>query len=167
MGAAARSRSFAEEVMMARRATVVSSVHVDRSAAEVFDYLADVARHAEWSPKPYRVEGITAGEQVVNGSRFTSIGWLPNDKTHRNEVEATEVQAPTRLVLTSTDSGQQFISTFRLTPAGSGTDIERVMDMPRPGGLAGALFPLISAVLIKPDVKKGLGKLKTTLETRG
>jgi len=152
---------------MARRATVVSSVQVERPPAEVFSYLADVARHAEWSPKAYRVEGIAAGEQVVTGSTFTSYGWLPNDKDHRNEVEATAVEAPSRLVLTSSEGDEKVVNTFTLSPAGSGTEVERVMDLPRPSGVVGVLFPLISTLLIKPDVAKGLGKFKAALESSG
>jgi uncharacterized protein YndB with AHSA1/START domain len=151
---------------MARRATVVSAVQVDRPAAEVFPYLADVARHGEWSPKGYRVEGVAAGEQVAVGDRYASFGTLLNDKDHRNDVEVTEVSAPTRLVLTSTEGGEHFVSTFTLTPTGSGTRVERVMDMPRPGGALGVAFPLISALVIKPDVSKGLGKLKARLEAQ-
>jgi uncharacterized protein YndB with AHSA1/START domain len=149
---------------MARRATVVSSVQIQCPPAQVFDYLTDVARHAEWSPKAYRVEGMTAGQHVVEGAHYTSYGWLPNDKNHRNDVEATAVQSPRRLVLTSTDGTERFVSTFALSGAASGTVLERTMDMPRPGGLVGALFPLLIAFLIKPDVTKGLNKLKATLE---
>ena len=68
--------------------------------------------------------------------------------------------------LTSTDRGQQFISTFTLTPDGSGTNIERLMDLARPCGFPGALFPLIATFLIKPDVTKGLGQLNAALERR-
>ncbi len=38
------------------------------------------------------------------------------------------------------------------------------MDLARPGGLPGLLFPLIAKLLIKPDVAKGLGTLKALLE---
>lgn len=152
---------------MADRVTVVSSVQVERPPAEVFDYLTDVARHSEWSPKAYRVEGISAGDHVAKGTRFTSFGWLPNDKDHRNEVQATEVTPPERLVLTSTESGEQFVSTFTLTPTGAGTRVERVMDMPRPGGVLGVVFPVIKAVLVQPDVNKGLSNLKARLEAGG
>ena len=79
---------------MARHETVTASVHVERPPTEVFDYLADVARHVEWSPKAYRVEGVAVGHQVTEGKRFTSYGWLPGDKDHRNDVEVTAVQAP-------------------------------------------------------------------------
>lgn len=149
---------------MARRTMVVSSVQVQRKPAEVFEYLTDVARHAEWSPKAYRVEGISVGEQVTQGRRYTSYGWLPNDKDHRNEVEVTEVLAPQRLVLTSTDAGERYVSTFTLTPDGAGTQLERSVDLPRPGGALGLVFPLILSLLIRPDVAKGLGKVKATLE---
>jgi len=43
---------------MARRATVVSVVQVDRPRVEVFAYLADVAHHSDWSPKADRVKGV-------------------------------------------------------------------------------------------------------------
>ena len=149
---------------MAGRTTVVASVVVDRPPAEVFAYVADVARHGEWSPRPYRVEGIEVGEQIAVGRSYTSYGWLPNDKDHRNDVEVTEVTAPTRLVLTSTERGEQFVNTFTLSAQGSGTRLERLTDMPQPGGLLGLVFPVIRALVIKPDVNKGLGTLKSLLE---
>ena len=36
--------------------------------------------------------------------------------------------------------------------------------MPKPGGVLGLVFPVILTALVKPDVAKGLGKLKTNLE---
>jgi hypothetical protein len=41
------------------------------------------------------------------------------------------------------------------------------MDMPRPGGALGAAFPVLLATLIKPNVKKGMGLLKASLESGG
>jgi uncharacterized protein YndB with AHSA1/START domain len=150
---------------MAERVVVTSSVRVARPPAAVFSYLADVSRHAEWSPKAYRVEGVSPGDQVAPGSTFVSYGWLPNDKDHRNEVEATVVDAPNRLVLTSSDGDEKFVNTFTVTPAGDGSVVERAMDMPRPGGTMGAVFPLILATLVKPNVNKGMANLKRSLET--
>jgi uncharacterized protein YndB with AHSA1/START domain len=151
---------------MADRVLVTSSVEVARPPAEVFSYLADVSRHGEWSPKPYRVEGVSPGDQVVQGSTFVSYGWLPNDKDHRNEVEATVVDAPSRLVLTSSEGDEKFVSTFTVTPSGGGSSVERVMDMPRPGGALGAVFPVILATLVKPNVNKGMANLKSSLESK-
>jgi uncharacterized protein YndB with AHSA1/START domain len=146
------------------RATATASVEVGKPPAEVFAYLCQVSRHGEWSPRAYRVEGIEAGVPLQQGTRYTSFGWVPRDPDHRNDVEVSEVTAPTRLVLTATDGGEQFISTFTVTPSGTGCRVQRVLDMPRPGGLIGLVFPLILAALVKPDVAKGLGRLKTNLE---
>jgi uncharacterized protein YndB with AHSA1/START domain len=146
------------------RATATASVEVGKPPAEVFAYLCDVSRHGEWSPKAYRVEGVAAGAPLQQGTHYTSYGWVPRDKDHRNEVEVSEVVAPTRLVLTATDGGQKFISTFTVPASGAGSRVQRVMDMPKPGGLLGLVFPVILAALVKPDVAKGLNKLKTNLE---
>lgn len=146
------------------RVRAVVSVEVDRPPAEVFAYLADVGRHGEWSPRPLRIEGVAPGTAVVTGTRFTSVGWLPGDKDHRNEVEATGVDAPTRLELTSNDRGEQFFNTFTVTPSGSGSRVERAMDMPRPGGFVGLVFPVLLAALIKPDIAKGLRAMKANVE---
>jgi uncharacterized protein YndB with AHSA1/START domain len=147
------------------RATATASVEVSRPPAEVFAYLCDVSRHGEWSPKAYRVEGIEPGAPLQPGTRYTSYGWVPRDSDHRNEVEVSEVSAPTRLVLTATDGGQEFISTFTVTASGTGSRVQRVLDMPKPGGVLGLVFPVILTALVKPDVAKGLGNLKTHMES--
>ncbi len=141
-----------------------ASIDIARPVEQVFDALADVRGHAAWSPKPYRVEGLHEGTPVVQGTRYTSYGWLPNDKDHRNDVEVTELQAPTRLVLTATDSGEQFVNTFTVTTTSTGSRVERATDMPRPNGLVGLLFPVLLKLLIQPDMTKGLTTLKRTLE---
>ena len=57
----------------------------------------------EYEPR-VRVEG--APETPVRaGTRYTSFGWLPHDRDHRNDVRATAVEPPTALAPTATDSG--------------------------------------------------------------
>jgi uncharacterized protein YndB with AHSA1/START domain len=146
------------------RVTATASIEIAAPATEVFAYLSDVRRHGEWSPKPYRVEGLAAGSPITRGTRFTSYGWLPNDKDHRNEVEVAELDAPTRLVLEASDGGEQFVTTFTVTQNGTGTRVQRVMDMPKPGGFVGLVFPVILSRVINPDLNKGLRKLKVKLE---
>ncbi len=149
---------------MGRRAEVRTSVRVERPPGDVFDYLVDVTKHADWSPKPYRAEDVNLPLAV--GSTFNSFGWIPGDKEHHNHVEVSAIDAPKRFIITSTEKGEEFINTFTLTPDGTGTTVERVIDMPRPGGFMGALFPVLKAGLIQPGVHKGLTMLKSRLETR-
>ncbi len=141
------------------------SVVIDRPPEEVFEYLRDPTRHAEWSPRPYRTEGVDA--PVERGSRFTSFGWVPGDGDHRNEVEVTGFDPPKLIEFTATEQDENFVSTYRLSPQGSGTKVEKVLDMPRPGGVGGVMFPLLFAGFIKPATRKGLRMLKDRLESQG
>ncbi len=147
---------------MSGRAKARLSVVIDRKPDEVFAYLSDVRKHAEWSPKAYRVEGVDGPVQL--GSTFTSYGWVPKDADHRNEVEVTAFDAPRRIEFTGREKGENFLSTYVLTPQGDGTMVEKLLDMPTPGGVAGALFPLILGGLIKPGTNKGMKMLKAKLE---
>lgn len=147
---------------MAGRAVATWDVEVQRSPEEVFAYLTDISKHAEWSPKPYRVESLEG--PVGKGSTFVSYGWIPKDKDHRNEVEVTEYQPASRFTMVSKDDGGQTVNTFVLSPVAGGTKVERTMDLPKPPGVTGALFPLILVALVKPGVNKGLQLFKQNLE---
>src|SRR5437762_11729759 len=115
------------------------TVAVRRPPQEVFDYLAQLKRHGEWSPKPWRVEGDPG--PLALGARFTSYGWILGDKDHRNEVEVTEYAAPSRIAWQAMEKEGRFVSEFVLTPEGQGTRIERTFRFPRPKGFVRALFP--------------------------
>jgi uncharacterized protein YndB with AHSA1/START domain len=147
---------------MAQRSVASFTTTIDRSPAVVFDYIADVGKHAEWSPKPFRVEGSSGRVNV--GDTFTSVGTILGDKNHRNEVTVTECSPPRRLVLDSLEKGEHFINSFELEPDGSGTRLTRTTDAPKPPFPLSVVFPLIMSAVIRPDVQKGLRNLKATLE---
>ena len=147
---------------MTERVVANFSVTIDRTPDVVFDYIADVSKHSEWSPKPYRVEGTSGPVKV--GDTFSSVGTIPGDKNHRNEVTVTECSAPQRLVLDSKEKDEHFINTFELQAEGSGTRLTRIVDAPRPGFPLSLVFPVIMAAFIRPDVNKGLRILKANLE---
>jgi uncharacterized protein YndB with AHSA1/START domain len=137
---------------------------VDRKPEEVFSYLADVSRHAEWSPKAWRAEGLTGGPLAV-GSKWVSYGVIPGDPERRNDVEVTEYQAPSRLVFVSQDQKEgEFMSTFVLTPADGGTRVERTLDMPKPGGFMGLLFPVLKPTYLRPYLQKSMNLFKQRAE---
>ncbi len=150
---------------MSRRMHGTVSVVIDRSPDEVFDYLRDPTRHGEWSPRPYRAEGVDG--PVEQGATFTSFGWVPGDAEHRNEVEVTGFDPPTLIEFTAKEQGENFLSTYRLSPQGSGTKVDKILDMPRPGGVGGLMFPVLFAGFIKPATRKGLRMLKDRLESKG
>ena len=141
------------------------NVVVNRPQEEVFAYLADIARHGEWSPKPWRQEGFTA--PLAAGSRFTSWGVIPRDKEHRNEVECIVYEPPSKLALQAMENEGRFVTSYVLTARDGGTNVQKTMDMPKPTGALGFFFPLLLAAYIKPAVQKGMNQLKQRLESQG
>ena len=134
---------------------------IDRPPDVVFAYLSDVSRHGEWSPKPFRVEGSSG--PVAAGDHFTSVGSVPGDRNHRNDVTVVEC-AGRRLVLDSSDRGEHFVNTFEVEADGAGSRVTRTVDAPKPSFPLSVVFPLIMAAVIRPDVHKGLANLKDVLE---
>ena len=150
---------------MSDRTVARWTVDVNRSPTEVFAYLADVSKHGEWSPKPYRCEGVQPGP-VEQGAAFTSYGWIPGDKEHRNDVRATVVDAPNKLVFEASDpGGGVFVNTFTVTPTDRGAKVDREMDMPTPGGFVGVMFPVIMRMVVRPGVQKGMNMMKAKVES--
>lgn len=147
---------------MANRFTGSATVVVDRSPEDVFEYLRDVHRHNEWSPKPYRVEGIEGPVEL--GSTFKSYGWIPGDAEHQNDVEVVELDAPNRLKFKSIESGEEFINTYVVTPEGSSSRVEKMYDMPKPKGALGIVFPVVFATVVKPAIAKGMDMFKQKLD---
>jgi uncharacterized protein YndB with AHSA1/START domain len=147
---------------MTGRVLIETSVDIAKPPDVVYAYLADVTKHGEWSPKAYRVEDVSG--PVAQGTTFTSYGWVPGDKDHRNEVEVTTYDPPRILAFTSSEKGEKFVNTFTLTPSGSGTRVDRVMDMPKPGGFVGVLFPVFVPTVVRPAVAKGMRMLKERVE---
>ena len=138
------------------------TIEVDASPEVAFQYLSDVGRHAEWSPKPYRVDPVPE-LPLQQGVTYQSYGVVPGDKDHANEVEVTVVDAPHRLVLTSTDKGEHYVHRFDIEASGRGSRVTRTVEAPQPTGFVRLIFPLIFAVFINPEVSKGMNMLKSNL----
>lgn len=149
---------------MGSRMVGTLGVDINRPATDIFEYLRDVHRHDEWSPKPYRVEGI---EGLVDaGSTFVSYGWLPGKPENRNDVEVTAFEPGRKIEFTATQDGHAFLNTFALTPNGDSTRVEKTIDFYKPGGPMGLLvMPVLFARLIKPATQKAMAMLKDQLET--
>ena len=126
-------------------------------------YLTDFSRHAEWSPKSWKMESLTEGPVQV-GSKFRSTGWVPRDANHVNDAEVTAMEPPRRLAFSAMEKEPVFRNEFRLTPQDGGTRVDRTLDMPKPTGATGLVFPLIVAGVVKPGVQKGMNMLKANLE---
>jgi uncharacterized protein YndB with AHSA1/START domain len=149
---------------MAKRLTESFSVTVNRPIADVYAYISDVAKHAEWSPTAFRIDEASDPTFAV-GTTFTSYGVSRQGPDHRNTVTVTAAEAPHRFVLTSDDDGETYVNEFVLSETDAGTRVEKRLDFPKPGGPAGLAFPAIFKQVIAPRIQEGMDSLKTNLES--
>ena len=68
------------------------TVTIDAPPERVWPWVADLGKHAAFSPKPYSVEWIE-GEPNAVGSRYRSVGEIPTDKRARMALLKQKVEA--------------------------------------------------------------------------
>jgi uncharacterized protein YndB with AHSA1/START domain len=130
----------------------------------VWPWIAHLDKHAEYSPKPYRVE-LVSGEPGAVGSRYTSVGAIPGDKNHENTVEVTESVPHSRFALRAEDSLGAFTSTYDLRPVDGGTEVTFTLVFPKMSGLPGVMAPVLFPIIGQRDINKRMAMLKTRVES--
>lgn len=131
----------------------------------VWPWIADIIKHAEWSPKPYRVE-LVSGEPNAVGSRYRSVGWVPpNDDDHENDVEITQVVPMSRFALDATDSNGTFANTFDLKAVDGGSEVTFRIVFPKMKGMSALMVPILFPLVGMSDIKKRMRLLKLKVES--
>lgn len=131
--------------------------------ATVWPWIAQLDKHAEWSPHPYRVE-LISGQAGAVGARYRSHGWIPGDKDHGNEVEITEVVPEQRLALRADEEMGSFANTYSLRAADGGTEVTYDLVFPPLKGMAAVMVPVLFPLVGKADIRKRMALLKTKVE---
>jgi uncharacterized protein YndB with AHSA1/START domain len=142
------------------------TVTIDAPPEKVWPWLADVTKHGEYSPKAFQAE-LVSGESGKVGSRYRSVGWIPNDKNHSNEVEIVEAVENERLVLKSDDELGAFTNTYLLRPVGGATEVAWTMRFPELKFPLKMVAPLLFPIVGKPDGRKRVQLLKQKVEAAG
>jgi uncharacterized protein YndB with AHSA1/START domain len=137
---------------------------IDAPPDKVWPWLADVTKHGEYSPKPFSAELVT-GDPGKVGTRYKSVGVIPNDKHHSNEVEIVEAVPGERLVLRSDDELGAFTNTYVLRPAGGGTELTWTLAFPPLKGAPALAVPILFPLVGKRDMRKRLQLLKAKVES--
>jgi uncharacterized protein YndB with AHSA1/START domain len=145
-------------------AQLLVSQNIDAPVEAVWPWIADITKHAQWSPKPF-VAQLTSGENGAVGSTYSSVGHVPPaDKNHKNEVEITQVVPHSKFVFRAHDENGYFINTFTLKPTGAGTEVTFQHDFPKMKGAGRILLPLLLPSVGKRDAMVRLGMLKKKAE---
>jgi uncharacterized protein YndB with AHSA1/START domain len=140
------------------------SIVIAAPAKTIWPWLVDVDRHGEWSPKPFRAE-LVSGEAGALGARYRSVGEIPGDKSHANDVEITEAVEPSLLVIVARDSNGEYVNTYTLVPSGDGTEVTFHLQFPEMSGVAKFLLPVLFPLVAKRDFRQRLALLKAKIES--
>ena len=139
-------------------------ITIDAPPDKVWPWVADLTKHPEYSPKPFQCE-LVSGEPGKVGTRYRSVGAIPNDKHHSNEVEVVESVPNERFVLRSDDELGAFTNTYVLRPVGSGTEVSHTLVFPPLKGLPAMVVPILFPLVGKKDMAKRLQLLKAKVES--
>jgi len=140
-------------------------VTIDAPIERVWPWVADLGRHARFSPRGYTVEW-TQGEPNAEGSRFRSVGWVPSDKHRVNEGEIVENRPMERFAFRAQDKDGSYANTFTLEPLGeTTTKVTLRLEFVKMNGMAALMAPMLFPWIAKPDNRKRMGLLKAAVET--
>ena len=142
------------------------SVTINAPAEKVWPLVADLGKHADWSPKAYRMEWLSGDPNAV-GSTFRSHGWLPNDKDHKMEGSVTASDPMTKFEVATSDDGTaatQWRNRYDLTSVGDTTTVVKTMSGPPMKGFGKIAFAIALPLVVRPGVQKGLDMLKAKAE---
>lgn len=142
--------------------TIAASVRIEATQEKAFAYLADIARHGEWTDDKVVIEPASEGEVGV-GSRFRSTGHMMG-KDWPMELEVTAWEPPSRLAFTTTSDKERYEHEFVLRRADGGTIVERRNTPTRqPLGFR-VMGPIINPLVAKRSMRRSLRNLKARLE---
>jgi uncharacterized protein YndB with AHSA1/START domain len=142
----------------------VSSINIDAPPEAVWPWIGQIERHAEWSPKQYKVE-LVSGEPDTVGSKYRSVGWVPGEKEHKMDVLLTEVVPGERFALCADDQQGSFTNTFDLRRTDQGTEVTYQLVFPPMKGIAALVVPLLFPLVGKADIRKRMKLLKAKVES--
>ena len=146
---------------------VSSSVVIDRRPEEVFDYLFDIANHAEFTDhylEQFRLTredslGVGAGARFKVGAPLNRFSWA--------DVTITDAERPRRIVergRTGKFNRIRLLTIYELEPAGGATRVTLTTETERPKLPSDRLMERIARGWFKRSQRKALKRLRAILE---
>lgn len=108
--------------------------HIDAPIEDVFELFIDVRRWPEFMPGGAEVKEVTGPLDTVGTKVHTTMHFMGRKMESWDEV--VEVERPRLLKLDSKEP-MKGTATYRMTPAGEGTDVEMEGDYELPAGFLG------------------------------
>jgi uncharacterized protein YndB with AHSA1/START domain len=140
-------------------------VVINASLDAVWPWVAQLEKHGEWSPKPFTLE-LVSGEPDTVGSKYRSVGYVPGDSNHANDVTITEMVPNQRFALDASDENGVYHNTYDFRAVDGGTEVTYSLVFPDMKGATKYLLPILFPIVGKSDIKKRLNLLKAKAESK-
>ncbi len=149
-------------MLLPRHVHVARSTTIEAPPATVFALVNGYRRFNEWSPwagLDPQTNYTYSGPPTGTGAK---MAWVGDPKKVGSGSQEIVESRPFELVRTKLDFAGQGVSeaSFRLAPAGQGTQVTWTLDMDMGAGPVGRWFGLFMGRMIGPDYEKGLAGLK-------
>ena len=142
---------------------VEKQVVINAPVGQVFQYLADITRHAEWGKADHKLEIEKTSEGPVGqGSTFRSVG----QQFGRNEdtVTITEYVADRHIVYESEGNAGTIRHSFDLAPADGGVQVTKGFDVVQAKFPFSIFAPVVKAFITPGELQGDLERIKKKIE---
>ena len=131
---------------------------------EAFALISDIERHGEWSPQEFEAIRVDNGPIGV-GSRYRTVGRKGAGRGHLRaaDVEVTAYEPTTRFGFAATETAGTYRTTFVISPAATGSHVERTVDPPTTG-VVPFIRHVILASVVRRYVQQNVEALKERLD---
>jgi uncharacterized membrane protein len=146
--------------------TVRMTTHFDAPIERVWELGTDIKRYPEWNVSYSEIKEVTGPIDKI-GTKVHSVMKMLG-RSIENWDEVVEVDRPRYIKFTGTgpDAGKSTL-TYRLTPAGTSTDLEFVLDYELPAGFLGHVADkLFVEKAVERDLRHSIENFKALVEAR-
>jgi uncharacterized protein YndB with AHSA1/START domain len=138
-------------------------ITINAPAEKVFNYVADISKHGEWGNpgQQLHAEKTSAGP-IGQGATFKSTG--KQFGTQNDTVTITEYVPNERVVYESQGKAGHIRHSFRLSPAGGGTQVTKSFEVVKAGFPFVIFQPIVKAFILPGALKADLERIKAKVE---
>ena len=142
----------------------VTQVLVKAPLQKVFDYVADLTKHPEWSGGELHIDAVGSGPIAV-GKEYLSKGEVAIQKNRPNQLQVTVYEPPRKFGFVAKDPDFGEVDhVFTFTEQSGGVMVTRTVTLNLNPFVAFGFRFLIYPLVGNPAMQKAMNALKTKLE---
>jgi hypothetical protein len=146
--------------------TMRFSVDVEADPSTAWALISDIQRHGEWSPQEFEATKLDNGPIGV-GTRYRTAGrkGVRKGVMRSTDVVVTDFAPTATFGFEASERAGTYRTAFLISPAGTGSSIERIVQPPATG-LVTFVRHVLLAPVVRRYVQQNMDALKLKLDAR-